>query len=150
MSKPEPGQDRIQREVEELLEKLDTFVPEERLASKIRNRARRQKAQGEPNALQRAWKRVARISLGQLLLAGFALILVAWFFRAPLGGFSTWLIGLGLVMAAVAFVLSMMRGGTGRTVGGSVERRWRGQPIEYSSGPSAADRIRDWFRRRRH
>ncbi len=27
MSKPEHGQDRIQREVEELLEKLDTFVP---------------------------------------------------------------------------------------------------------------------------
>ena len=149
MSKPEHGQDRIQREVEELLEKLDTFVPEERLASKIRNRARR-KPQGEPGPLQRAWKRAARVSLGQLLLAGFALILIAWFFRAPLGGLSTWLIGIGLAMAAVAFVLSLMRGGTGRTIGGSVEKRWRGQPIEYSAGPSAADRIRDWFRRRRH
>lgn len=148
MSKPEHGQDRIQREVEELLEKLDTFVPEERLASKIRNRARR-KPDGEPGVIARGWKRVSRISLGQLMLAGFALILVAWFFRAPLGGLSTWLISLGLVMAAVAFVLSIVRGGTGRTIGGTVERRWRGQPIEYSAGPSAADRIRDWFRRRR-
>ncbi len=89
------------------------------------------------------------MSLGQLLLAGFALILIAYFFRAPLGVLSGWLIGIGLVMAATGFVLTLLRGGTSRTIGGTVERRWRGQPIEYSAGPSAADRIRDWFRRRR-
>jgi hypothetical protein len=37
--------------------------------------------------------------------------------------------------------------GSRTTVGGRVERRWRGQVIEYGE-PSPMDRVRDWFRRR--
>ncbi len=152
MTKPEPGQDRIQREIEELLDKLDTFVPEERLASKIRNRNKRKSAEEGPNRLQRAISRVARVSLGQLILAGIALVLIGFFFRSPLGSAAAWVIGAGLVLAAVAFIMSLLTGGTSRTVSGrgTVEKRWRGQVIEYSE-PSAANRIRDWLRsRRRH
>ncbi|MGH7621403.1 MAG: hypothetical protein ACREMU_03600 [Gemmatimonadaceae bacterium] len=149
MSKPENGQDRIQREIEEVLDKLDAFVPEERLAAKIRNRARR-KPSDSPGLVQRALTRVGRISLGQLMLGGFGLILIAYFFRGPIGGASTWLIVLGLVMAGSAFVMAIVRGGGARTIaGGTVEKRWRGQVINYSAGPSAADRIRRWFRNRR-
>jgi hypothetical protein len=149
MSKPENGQDRIHREIEELLDRLDNFVPEERLATKIRNRARRPNADN-PSALDRVRARIRRISLGQLMLAGFVLIIASWFLSGPLGSFTPWLIGLGLVMTGTAFVLSIARGAGGsRTLGGSAEKRWRGQVIEYSTGPSAAERIRNWFRRRR-
>ncbi|MHB8375942.1 MAG: hypothetical protein ACYDEB_03190 [Dehalococcoidia bacterium] len=148
MSKPENGQDRIHREIEELLDKLDNFVPEERLATKIRNKTKRG-SDDTPGPLRRLMGRMQRVALGQLMLAGFALVLVAYFFSGPLGGASAWLMGLGLVMAGAAFVLSIARGGGSRTLGGSVEKRWRGQVIRYSTGPSAADRIRDWFRRRR-
>jgi len=150
MTKPEHGQDRIQREIEELLDKLDTFVPEERLASKIRNRSKR-KEPATPGPIQRGFARVARISLGQLIIAGIALLLIAFFFRGPLGSIASWLMIAGLVVAGIAFVLSLVTGGTGRTVtgGGTVEKRWRGQVIEYSE-PSAANRIRDWLRSRRH
>ena len=149
MTKPEPGQDRIQREIEELLDKLDTFVPEERLASKIRNRNKRKPQEG-PSALRRGASRIARISLGQMIITGIALVLIGFFFRGALGSASTWVIGIGLLLGAVAFVLSLITGGTSRTVtgGGTVEKRWRGQVIQYSE-PSAANRIRDWFRSRR-
>lgn len=148
MSKPENGQDRIHREIEELLDRLDNFVPEDRLATKIRNRARRRDSD-TPGALARIRARISRVSLGQLMLAGFVLIIAAYFLKGPLGDLTPWLIGLGLVMAGGAFVLSIVRGGGSRTLGGSVEKRWRGQVIEYSTGPSAANRIRNWFRRRR-
>ena len=149
MTKPEHGQDRVKREIEELLDKLDTFVPEERLASKIRNRSKRT-SDSQPSAVQRALSRAARVSLGQLIITGIVLVLVGFFFRAPLGGATTWLIGVGLVLAAAAFLMSLLTGGTGKTVtgGGTVEKRWRGQVIEYSE-PSAANRIREWFRSRR-
>ena len=148
MTKPGNDQDRVQREIEELLDKLDNFVPEQRFTEKIRERARRNDA-ASPGPLARLGKRIKRVSLGQMLLAGFVLILFSYFFRGPLGGASTWLIGTGLVMAAVAFVLSITRGGTSASVGGTVQKRWRGQVIEYSPGPTPADRIRGWFRNRR-
>ncbi len=149
MSKPENGQDRIQREIEEVLDKLDAFVPEERFAAKLRNRARH-KPSDTPGVVQRTLTRIGRISNGQLMLGGFGLILVAYFFRGPIGPASTWLIVLGLVMSAVAFVMAIARGGGARTIaGGTVEKRWRGQVIHYSTGPSPTDRIRNWFRNRR-
>ncbi len=152
MSKREHGQDRIQREIEELLDKLDTFVPEERLAEKIRHRGRRTRSStpAGPGIFERLGKRLSRISLGQLMLAGVGLMIFAYFFRAPLGGLSQWLIIAGLAMAGVTFVLSIISGGASHTItgGGGAEKRWRGQVIDYSE-PSAAGRIRGWFRRRR-
>ena len=147
MSNPD-GQDRVQREIEELLDKLDNFVPEQRFTAKIRERARRKSAD-QPGFFGRIGARLARFSLGQILLAGLALVLVAYFFRSAFGGATTWLIVLGLTMAGTAFVLSIFRGSGGRPLGGTVEKRWRGQVINYSAGPTPADRIRGWWRNRR-
>jgi len=149
---PQRDSDNIRREVEELLDRLDNFVPEERLISKIRKKRR---ASAEPNALQRAWsgfvRRATRISLGHALLAGIALLLVGTLFRQTLGGAAGPLLIAGIVLSVGAFVLSVIIGDSKRTLeGGRPERRWRGQVIDYSE-PSAASRIRDWLRsRRRH
>ena len=144
-----PGQDKVQREIEELLDKLDNFVPEERLASKIRNRSRSH-PDGGPGIVTRAWTRVTRVTLGQVMLAGMALLLVAILFNGALGAFAGPLLILGLVMAAGAFVVSAIGGGRHRTIGGrsTVQKRWRGQVIDYSE-PSPHDRLIGWFRRRR-
>jgi len=144
-----PGPDKVQREIEELLDKLDNFVPEERLASKIRSR-RRQRPDGAPGIVARAWKRIVRITLGQVMLAAMALLLVAILFNGALGAFAGSLLILGLLMAAGAFLASAIGGGRHRTLGGrsTVQKRWRGQVIDYSE-PSAGDRLIGWFRRRR-
>ncbi len=144
MAPQEP--DKVQREIEELLDKLDNFVPEDRLASKIRKRRR---AETGPGAIERAWKRVSRVSLGQAMLAGLALIVISWIFRSPLGSLASPVMIAGIVLVIGAFVLSVVNGDSRRTIaGGRQEKRWRGQVIDYSE-PSTTSRIRDWFRRRR-
>jgi hypothetical protein len=138
--------DKVQREIEELLDKLDSFVPEERLVSKIR---KRRKDETGPNLVERTWKRASRISLGHVLLTGLALLLIATFFRAPLGAAAGPVMIAGIVLAAGAFLFSIINGDSRRTIGGGrPEKRWRGQVIDYSE-PSAASRLKDWFRRRR-
>ena len=144
MAPQEP--DKVKREIEELLDKLDNFVPEDRLVSKIRKRRRDEMG---PPLIERTWKRVSRVSLGQAMLAGLALLLVGTFFRSQLGSLAGPVIILGIVLAGGAFLLSVVNGDSRRTISGShPEKRWRGQVIDYSE-PSTASRIRDWFRRRR-
>lgn len=146
---PQKPPDKVQREIEELLDKLDTFVPEERLAEKIRKRRKQQRADTGPGFLERAMRRVSQVSLGQLMLAGLALMLIGWLFDDALGSWATWVTLGGLGLTVIAFVLSVMSGGGTRTTVGArhVQKRWRGQIIEYSE-PSRMDRIREWFRRR--
>lgn len=145
---PQQDPDKIRREVEELLDKLDNFVPEERLVAKMRSR---KKAAAGPNALERAWRRLSRVSLGHAMLAGIVLLLIGTLFRHTLGGAATPVIVLGIVLAAGAFVLSVIGGDSRRTIaGGQPEKRWRGQVIDYSE-PTPTSRLREWFRsRRRH
>ena len=149
-TKDEP--DRLQREIEDLLGQLDNFVPEERLATKIRGR-RKQKAVTEraergPSIFDRAFARFGRITLGQLMIGGLALLAIAFLFGGPLGSWARWVMVAGMLLTGVAFVLSIVQGrGAQSTLGGRVQRRWRGQIIEYGE-PSRTDRVRGWFRRR--
>jgi hypothetical protein len=145
---PQQDSDKIRREVEELLDKLDNFVPEERLISKMRSR---KKAAAGPSMLERAWHRLSRVSLGHAMLAGIVLLLIGTLFRHTLGGAATPVMVLGIVLVAGAFVLSVIGGDSRRTLaGGRPEKRWRGQVIDYSE-PTRTSRIREWFRsRRRH
>ena len=141
--------ERLQREIEELLDQLDNFVPEERLAAKIRSRRKRQAVEEPgPSLWSRFTSRLSAITLGQVMLAGLACLVISFFFRGPLGSFAMWLTIAGLAMTIGAFALSMIRGGgSSTTVTGTVQRRWRGQVIEYGE-PSTMERFRAWLRRR--
>jgi hypothetical protein len=142
--------DRVKREIEELLDKLDNFVPEERLVSKIKKR--RKDAAG-PNAIERAWaavaRRTSRLTLGHVMLAGAVLLVAGLFVPGLFGGYEAWAIGGGLALTAGAFLFSIIGGSRQRTVTGArhYEKRWRGQVIEYSE-PSAPSRLREWWRNR--
>ena len=144
--------DKLQREIEELLGKLDTFVPEERLAAKIRTRRRQQQKadQTGPTVWERLTRPFTRITLGQVMIAGLICLGVSFFFRGPLGEWAGWLTIAGLVMTAAAFILSMVSGGGSRTTIGAtrVQKRWRGQVIEYGGEPSTIERFRAWLRRK--
>jgi hypothetical protein len=147
---PQNPPDKVQREIEELLDKLDTFVPEERLAEKIKKRRHQQRRdENRPGAFERVTRRLTQISLGQIMLAGLALMLIGWIFNNALGSWA-WPVSLaGLLLTGIAFALSVIGGGGARTTVGArhVQKRWRGQIIEYSE-PSRLDRFRDWLRRR--
>jgi VIT1/CCC1 family predicted Fe2+/Mn2+ transporter len=129
--------DKIEREVEEILRKLDKFVPEEsRLA-----RARRRLGQAASDSLHALLVRLSRISLGQVMLASLLLVVVAFFFRSASPTLARWAIIGGLILFFTAFVLSLL-GGRSR-----YERRWRGQVIDLSE-PSLGNRLRNWLQRR--
>jgi hypothetical protein len=129
--------DKIEREVEEILRKLDKFVPEEgRLA-----RARRRLGQATSDLLHTLLVRLSRVSLGQVMLASLILVVVAFLFRSASPDLARWAIIGGLILFFFAFVLSLL-GGRSR-----YERRWRGQVIDLSE-PSLSSRLRNWLQRR--
>lgn len=145
---PQPG-DRVQREIEELLGKLDTFVPEERFLSKVKSRRR---AEAGPSLFTRTRLAITcpfrRVTLGHVMLAGLALVVTAWLAPGLYGGYSNWASLLGFGLTLVAIVLSFLGWDSRRTIaGGPVQKRWRGQIITYDEDRGTANKIRNWFRR---
>jgi hypothetical protein len=124
--------DRIEKEIEEILRKIDNFVPE-------RTRRPARKA-GQPLSSAQSWlaHRLARISLNQVMMWSLVGVLIA--FVAHVG----WLILASLFVFLAAFALSLLSGGRkART-----EKRWRGEPLDLS-GPSWPNRIKAWIKGRR-
>lgn len=142
-------QDRVQREIEELLGKLDNFVPEERFISKIKSR---RKAQAGPGLLSRSWTTVSkpfrRITLGHVMILGLVLMVSSWLAPGLYGDYRGLASFAGFVLMALAFVMSLLGWDSRRTIaGGRVQRRWRGQVMEYDQ-PSSTSKVREWFRKR--
>jgi hypothetical protein len=128
--------DRIEKEIEEILRKIDNFVPE---------RARRPaRSAGQPLAAAGSWllRRLARISLNQVMMWSLLVVIIAFFARgAPV---ATWILVGALIVFATAFLLSRV-GGQRRP---AAEKRWRGEPLDLS-GPSWPDRLKAWWKGRR-
>ena len=146
--------DKVQREIEELLDKLDNFVPEERFTSKMRDRKRQERAaRSGPSLTERLSRRFSGITLGHIMLAGIALFLFAFFFDGVLGGATRWVSYAALLMTGGAFLLSIFNRGSGsrtpvvKSRPGRTQKMWRGQVIEYGE-PTTFERLRGMFRRR--
>jgi hypothetical protein len=139
--KPEQP-DRFEREIEDILNKLDHFPkqgPGDRLHRAV---------SGRLSGWQRAMAlRVGRLSVSQIMLTGIVLILIGYFFRVALPGVWYYLVIFGLILFFTSFLLSFL--GAGRGAGGR-QVYWRGRPAQsyYSSGPTLGERLRDWWRRR--
>jgi len=127
--------DRIEREIEEILKKIDHFVPE-----KTRRPARRV---SRPLSAAQGWlaHRLARISLNQVAMWALLVVIIAFFMRGVPGG--SWLLIGGLIVFVTALLLS--RRGSGRTASA---KYWRERPIDLS-GPSLPDRIKGWIKGRK-
>ena len=131
--------DKIQREIEEILNRLDTFVPEERATSRTRRRA----SDAATSFGHAFLESLARISQRQVMLTAFALILVgAIAMRAHAVG--TWILVAGVILFLTSFALSFFN----RTSSPKVERRWRGQPLDLDE-PSLGERLRAWLQAKR-
>jgi len=129
--------DNLEREVEEILRKLENFVPEEGPLT----RTRRTLGQVGSDVLHAVLVRLSRISLGHVMLVSFFLVVVAFFFGRGTPILARWVIIGGLILFFTALALSLMGGRS------SYEKRWRGQVIDLSE-PSLADRLRGWLQRR--
>jgi len=130
--------DRFEREIEDILRKIDDF-PSGRRPRRTPGRLQRRIA-----AWQRALAiRLSRITTGQLMIASLIVMLVSYFFRAAIG--SHWVYGLifGLILFFTTFALSFRNGVSGP------EPYYRGRPRSYyrAEQPPLFTRVRDWWRR---
>ncbi len=115
--------DKIQREIEEILNRLDEFVPDER----VTERARRRSTGAASGFAQAIFAPLTRISLRHVMLTGFALIVIG-FFAARANPFGLWMLVGGFILFLTAFAISVIGGSSPP----KVEKRWRGQSIELS------------------
>lgn len=126
--------DRIEREIEEILKKLDSFVPDRSKPQRIRRPA-------GPSKLQR-W--LARVSLRKVMMWSLFAVLVAFVVSRSVPG-AYWLLIGALIVFVTAFLLSTRTGNKG-TAG--PEKRWRGQPLDLSE-PGWPDRVKAWWKARK-
>ena len=132
--------DKIKREIEDLLNRLDTFLPEESVPTRVRRRS-----SGATSSFFRALiEPLTRISLRQVMLAALVLIVVGFIADKAYPAFGRWVLIGGVILLFTSFALSFLgRGGTP-----AMEKRWRGQPMVLQS-PSLGERLRAWLRAKR-
>ena len=125
--------DRIERELEEILRKLDNFVPERtrRTANRV----------GQPLSAAQSWlaHRLARISLNQVMMWALIAFVVTFFLRAIPG--ASWI----MIGSLIVFVTALLLSRRGR--GPRIEKRWRGERLDLSE-PGLPDRIKHWLKGR--
>jgi hypothetical protein len=130
--------DQLQREIEDILNKLDEFIPEQKKSSRIRKRW------GEKTAsLKKAIvSGSSRVSMGHLMIVSLALIFIAFVFRSSAIGQYSMIAGLALLglTIVISFVVNRRTGH---------EKVWRGQVVDLS-GPTFLDRVQGWFKKRTH
>lgn len=129
--------DQLQREIEEILNKLDEFIPEQKASSRIRKRwSEKLHAFGG-----RLGGLVSHVSMGHLMIVSLVLIFIAFAFRSSAIGQYSMIAGLSLL--GLTIVVSFLANRRTRS-----EKRWRGQVVDISR-PGPLDRLHGWFRKRR-
>ena len=130
--------DRIEREIEEILKKIDKF-PEGSHGSKGRK-------PGSNGPVRRSGggssKWLSAVSMRKVMMWALVAVIVAFFLRGIPGGY--WLLIGALIVFVTAFFLSI-RGGS---VSNPPEKRWRGQPLDLSE-PGWPDRLKAWLKSRK-
>lgn len=131
--------DRIQREIEEILNRLDDFVPERSARG-----TRRRPSDAAAAFGRRILGPLSRVSLRHVMLTAVVLIVVSLLARGAQPAFATWLLVAGVILFLTSFALSVFN----RSAPPSAERHWRGRPIELNE-PTLGDRLRAWLQAKR-
>jgi len=120
---------RIQREVEELLDRLEKFPPKRPLSARIGD------ALTSPfRAIGRAWGGLSlpRVTAGHVLLAAMVIIVVAYV-AGGTGGLWRWIIAAAILLFIGAFVMSLRRNSR------PPEKYWRDRPLDLNQRGSRRD-----------
>ena len=135
--------DRLEREIDEILNKIEQFPTQKRPATQpVRNSIRRlgNTFFSRQHAVIRE---LSRVSLSQLVLLSFLLILGAFMIRG-IGPIGPWMMIAGVVMLVTSLALMLF----GSSNSKSQSHQWRGRTIYYETD-NLSQKIRRWFRFRR-
>jgi hypothetical protein len=131
--------DRIEREIEEILKKIDKFPEGSRTP-----KARRPSGNGPVRRSGGgASKWLSAVTMRKVMMWALVAVIVAFFLRGVPGGY--WLLIGAIIVFVTAFFLST-RGGS--SVSNVPEKRWRGQPLDLTE-PSWPDKVKAWLKSRK-
>ena len=132
--------DKIQREIEDILNRLDNFVPEESVTSRVRRRS-----SGAAGSFLRAvLAPIAGISLRQVMLAALVLVLVGFIGMRVNPMIGRWALIGGVILFLTTLGLSIFHKPAPPATG----KRWRGQPMHLAE-PTLGDRLRAWLQNKK-
>ena len=129
--------DRIEREIEEILKKIDKLPEGSR-----QPKARRPSGNGPAKRSGGGSKWLSLVTMRKVMMWALVAVIVAFFMRGIPGGY--WLLIGAIIVFVTAFFLST-RGGP---VVSAPEKRWRGQPLDLSE-PGWPDRLKAWLKGRK-
>lgn len=142
---PDRGEpsDRLQREIDEILSNIEQFPD----AAQRKRRAQRRAfddALTRASARQREWVRsLGRVSLSQLMLLSFLMILGSFFFRGIVPIAWPWVMYAGVILFIVSFGLVTLGGGR-NPMSQTPRQYWRGCEMEFRP-PTLSQRLRRWW-----
>ncbi|MEX0786118.1 MAG: hypothetical protein WD939_05735 [Dehalococcoidia bacterium] len=134
--------DKIQREIEDILSRLDDFVPEESVTSRMRRRS----SDAAATFVRALISPIAGISLRQVMLTALILVVVGFVGMRIHPLFGRWVLIGGVILFLTTFALSFFSRSS--TVPPATQKRWRGQPMNLNE-PSLGDRVRAWLQAKR-
>lgn len=133
-------EDRIQREIEDILNRLDDFVPEESVTSRVRRRS----SGAAGSFLQTILAPIASISLRHVMMTSLVLILVGFIGMRVDPIIGRWALIGGVILFLTTLALSIFH----KPAPPATEKRWRGQPMDLSE-PTLGDRLRAWLQNKK-
>ena len=141
--------DRLEREIEEILDKIEQFPSPESRRARARKRYFRQLGSSIGERQRAIASQLGRISISQVLLISFLLILGSLFFRRFNPAVAGWVLVAGVILFVTSFaILVFTRGSTSSSGSGArSQQRWRGREIQAGQygRPSPIDRLRRWW-----
>ena len=135
--------DRLEREINEILDNIEQFPSPENRKARARKRALRRLVGSIGNAERAVARQISRVSISQLMLASFLMIIGSFFFRRFSPVLMQWVLLAGVVLFISSFTILVFTRGRSTQKG-----YWRGRDISERS-PSFARRLRRWLSSRR-
>ncbi len=149
--RPEPP-DRLEREINEILENIDHFPTPEQRGLRPAKKALHNAGGSVSGGLHGVMRELSRVSLSQVMLLAFLFILGSLFFRRFIPFAWPWMLYAGLILFLTSFALMLFsnRGGGGsNATARQPQQYWRGRPVSYNSD-GLSRRMRRWWNRQRH
>ena len=141
--------DRLEREIEEILDKIEHFPTPESRRARARKRYFRQLGASIGQRQRVIASQLGRISISQVMLISFLMILGSLFFRRVIPVVTPWILYAGIILFVTSFAILMFSRGSGSAGSRGSAQRWRGREIETGyRQPNPIDRLRRWWNSR--
>ena len=131
--------DRLEREINEILDKIEQFPTAESRRARARKRALRRVGDAIASRQRTVASQIARISISQLILISFLIIMGSVFFRRLNPLLMQWALYAGIVLFVSSFAILLFS-----RPRSSSPRYWRGRELTSRSEPMTA-RLRRWL-----